>query len=62
MMLIPALVRRFFSQLNCTISFSSLRENCIVVTVTRKLSSRIASGQVIYEVAWNNSAYSTMQM
>ena len=50
------------SQLNCMISSSSLRDNCIVGTVTRKLSNRIASGQVIYEVSWNNSAFGTMHM
>ena len=51
--------KKICSQLNCTISSSFLRENSIVGTVLRKVSSRIASGQVIYEVSWNNSAYGT---
>ena len=43
------------SQLQCSVTASSFRNNTIVGTVARKVSNRVTSGSVIYEVAWNNS-------
>jgi len=54
--------KKICSQLPCSISSSSLRENCIVGTVTRKLSTRLPSGKLVYEVSWNNSAYGVLSM
>ena len=54
--------RRIVSQLSCTLSPSTLRNNSIVGTVSRKVSNKVTSGQVFYEVCWNNSEYGVMQM
>jgi len=50
------------SQLKCTVSRSSLQSNHLVGTVTRRGTQKDANGQLIYEVAWNNSQYGVTQM
>jgi hypothetical protein len=50
------------SQLRCSVASSSLRDNSIVGTVSRKVSNRVSSGNIIYEVAWNNSEFGTTEM
>jgi len=53
---------RIVSQLRCSLSPSTLRNNSIVGTVSRKVSNKVSSGQLFYEVCWNNSEYGSMQM
>ena len=48
------------SQFNCSVSRTTLLNNHVVGTVSRRGKQK--SGQVIYEVAWNHSQYGVTQM
>ena len=48
------------AQFNCSVSRSTLVNNHVIGTVSRRGKQK--SGQVIYEVAWNNSQYGVTQI
>ena len=54
--------KSIISQLRCSVTASSFRSNTIVGTVVIKVSNRVTSGSIIYEVAWNNSEFGTTEM
>ena len=54
--------KAILSDVMCSVSASTLRKNHLVGTVSRRITVRGSSGQLIYEVAWMHSQYGTSNM